>query len=661
MNSDAPGGAAGSGPTTPSKNPPAKKETPNIWTIANGKRPIQARRPLKQAVVPSETSREADRYRQQAPTEATSQQKGPRDRPNGQTKRKKPLQRRYGIRPEYQFGMDGDKAPVGAKILGELKESVAKTLELLRRLIDLGSTNTLDSSLRLALEEIASYVITTEDGTGIGKAELFAIVASQQKVIANQQEVSGRLLGLSNGTMLEKITDNRTKHDGNGSGTTPSANPVPIVPRRTTKRSFAAPQMRTSKNPGNPTQIHSPARLILRCMPPISIDKRQDAVIVLSKANQVLEQAEPGTMVRVALESYTVLEFGPSGTAYNPIYLTTLYNSPSAAAQHTDQGNITLVVTGKYKSEDLSPYAAEIGKAIAPGHAVDPSQDSPWYKVIVHAASTHGTRGDSILTAGQLADEIYELNYWLMESGVQLADGCRFLAAPKELKNKTHAEFVMTFEKLEDAKYLVEDQGGLYFSGKWCRADKFEERQQVRQCERCLSLHHGTKSCREKIRCRYCKGDHESWKYICPEPSCGAKGPCPHSQCVNYSEELMGDKCHSADDRRCPEKLRLQGLAPNSKAAKQRSKATTKRIDDEPEQAEGAKPKITAIQRSAIELMRLSVPELSEEKAFQLLVEAKGSTEVALKLAKGEPPEHENEVMKDESTTQSAPNAQPTL
>ncbi|KIO22297.1 hypothetical protein M407DRAFT_28172 [Tulasnella calospora MUT 4182] len=492
----------------------------------------------------------------------------------------------------------------------------------------------MNTSLRLALEEIAAYVITAEDGSGIGKAELFAIVASQQKVIANQQEVSGRLLGPSNATM-PKTTENRTKKnsDTNGSGMTPSVNPVPFAPRRSSRKLFAAPQVRTSTNPGNPTQRHSPARLILRCTPPISIEKRRDAAAVCTEANKVLAQAQPTTTIRVALASYT------------------------------DRGNITLVVTGKSKSEDLMPYAAAIGNAIAPGHAVKPSNDTPWYKVIVHAASTCNTHGDPILTAEQFTEEIFDSNYWLTESAVRLADGCRFLAAPKELKNKTHAAFVMTFEKLEDAKFLVKDQGGLYFSGKWCRADKFEDRQQVRQCERCLSLLHGTKSCRERIRCRYCKGDHESWKHSCTEASCGAKGPCPHSQCVNCPETLTGDKCHSADDRRCPEKLRVQGLATDSRAAKQRSKATTKRIDDEPEQAGGAKakPKITAIQRTAIELLIISVPELMESKAFELLVEAKGSTETALKLAKGEPPELEDEVMDDESTTQSAPKAQPTL
>lgn len=651
MKPDAPGGAAGPGPKTPSKNPPGQKRDSQHLDNDERKEPDSAKTPTQSG---GRTIRDFPRSRSVSTTSSNRgdfSAKGP----EGSTERPNKVHQARGRQSAWNtphhigernvfnattesdrsISLDwmGDKAPLGAKILGEIKESVTTTLELLRRLKDLGSVKTMDSSLRLALEEIASYVITAEDGSGIGKAELFAIVASQQKVIAYQQEVSGRLLGLSNAVM-PKPTENRTKQgsDTNGSGLTPSANPVPFAPRRSTKKLFAAPQVRTSTNPGNPTQRHSPARLILRCTPPVSIEKRRDTAAVRTEANKVLALAQPATAVRVALATYT------------------------------DRGNITLLVSGSSKSEDLMPYATAIGNAIVPGHAIKPSNDTPWYKVIVHAASTCNAHGDPIRTAEQIAEEIFESNYWLTESAVQLADGCRFLAAPKELMNKTHAAFVMTLEKLEDAKYLVEDQGGLYFNGKWCRADKFEDRQTARQCERCLSLHHGTKNCRENIRCRYCKGEHESWKHVCPNPNCGAKGPCPHSQCVNCPELLVGEKCHSADDRRCPEKLRVLGLATNSRAAKQRSKAATRRIDDEPEQEERAtaKPTLTVIQRSAIGLLKLAVPELSEEDAFELLVKAKGSTEMALKLAKGESPEIEDEIMDDETATQSAQNAQPT-
>lgn len=203
---------------------------------------------------------------------------------------------------------------------------------------------------------------------------------------------------------------------------------------------------------------------------------------------------------------------------------------------------------------------------------------------------------------------------------------------------------------------------GLVANGAHCRADKFEDRQMAHQCERCLSLHHGTKSCQENIQCCNCKGEHKSWNHVCPDPSCSAEGPCLQSQCVNCPELLVGDKCHSADDCRCLEKPHVLGLASNSRAAKQRSKAVTRRIDNEPEQEERekAKPTITVLPRSAIGLLMLAILGLSEEDPVALLVKAKGSMEMAMNLAREESSKKEAEIMDDKSATQGAQNAQST-
>jgi hypothetical protein len=105
-------------------------------------------------------------------------------------------------------------------------------------------------------------------------------------------------------------------------------------------------------------------------------------------------------------------------------------------------------------------------------------------------------------------------------------------------------------------KKMIEDHK-CYMYAKELTCERFVQRYSQQTCGNCLTLGHNNTTCRDRVRCRYCFGNHLSTYH----PKCGKctnskKGtPCSHTivRCPNCDE-----KTHFAGDPKC------KGQAPNT-------------------------------------------------------------------------------------------------
>jgi hypothetical protein len=96
-----------------------------------------------------------------------------------------------------------------------------------------------------------------------------------------------------------------------------------------------------------------------------------------------------------------------------------------------------------------------------------------------------------------------------------------------------------------------------YMYAKELTCERFVQRYSQQTCGNCLTLGHNNTTCRDKVRCKYCFGNHLSTYHPkcekCTDSKRGA--PCSHTivRCPNCEE-----KTHFAGDQRC------KGQAPNT-------------------------------------------------------------------------------------------------
>lgn len=321
-------------------------------------------------------------------------------------------------------------------------------------------------------------------------------------------------------------------------GKSPSAPPAP-------------PRPKNKPLPTNPMKSHHPTRLIILFDKPVLTQDQEDPASIVAKVNTRLEQNEGSRDLKVV------------------------------AAKFNRKGNLVLHTRDDRKASDLLPHATKFLDIFAPDRRATAIVDRPWFKIQVDGVAT-GTMtigGDRrFYDEARVHQELQACNPAYNHASNHIVARPRWMRTFEELRRCTNSSVILAIDDEEVAKAILA-RGTLAAFGRHCSLRAFQDRPPVIQCTKCWNWGHTEQRCKMEVTCRICAKNHQESDHRaerredCTECTKldaridvdeDTRDPevCPHEyRCVNCAMNDRPDLEHTADCRRCPERLERWGTA----------------------------------------------------------------------------------------------------
>ncbi|KAG8731280.1 hypothetical protein FRC12_019805 [Ceratobasidium sp. 428] len=194
------------------------------------------------------------------------------------------------------------------------------------------------------------------------------------------------------------------------------------------------------------------------------------------------------------------------------------------------------------------------------------SADVPWSKIMITHVPTGFGEAAGVFSDHQVVQSFLESNEW--------ANKLRFGQQPRWLKrpdtiDKPLSSVVLSFEDPDGSIVREVLRKPVFMFSTLARTKRWEDKPLLQGCSRCLALDHKAPSCKRRVRCDQCAGDHSTENHriackACCRDNTAAGAPCPHPpRCANCKGP------HCASDTSCPErsKFRSPSTSPAASSA----------------------------------------------------------------------------------------------
>ncbi|KAG8794963.1 hypothetical protein FRC12_019534 [Ceratobasidium sp. 428] len=194
------------------------------------------------------------------------------------------------------------------------------------------------------------------------------------------------------------------------------------------------------------------------------------------------------------------------------------------------------------------------------------SADVPWSKIMITHVPTGFGEEAGVFPDHQVVQSFLESNEWAKK--LRFGQQPRWLKRPDTI-NKPLSSVVLSFEDPDGSIIREVLRKPVFMFSTLVRTKRWEDKPLLQGCSRCLALDHKAPTCKRKVRCDQCAGDHSTESHriackACRRDNTAAGAPCPHPlRCANCKGS------HCASNTSCPErsKFRTPSASPATSSA----------------------------------------------------------------------------------------------
>ncbi|KAK0505383.1 hypothetical protein EDD18DRAFT_1344201 [Armillaria luteobubalina] len=224
--------------------------------------------------------------------------------------------------------------------------------------------------------------------------------------------------------------------------------------------------------------------------------------------------------------------------------------------------NIILTLRTDQKASDLLRFSGRIAPLLTRGKECIVQTTAKWGKLLIHGVRTGAY--DYVIPGAKARNLPLELKpTWVRPES--------------ELLQQAYSSIKIATSDEEAYKFLIHKAKYLAAFGRTVSVKPFADRKPLPRCQNCQGFGHMRNNCQNETRCRLCGEKHpeerhkencEGCKMEAQAAECTPEelpGDCDHKiQCANCTGKDGRDDAHTADSRRCPERiLRLGEIRAN--------------------------------------------------------------------------------------------------
>lgn len=313
------------------------------------------------------------------------------------------------------------------------------------------------------------------------------------------------------------------------------------------------------KPPPHPKTAHHPTRLVIQFLPRgIEAKDRQDPKEIVERINNVLLKTQNAQHLRVV------------------------------AATYNFHNNLIISTRSDQRASDLLKYTEHFVPQLARGYETQVREDKKWFKIQVDGICTSKTLIDGsndIHNSTDLHEELSVCNPSYARAAKSVVAKPRWMRSREETLGMYRSSAVFAVDDETAAKEIMNDKSLAAF-GRHCSLRAYQDRPPITQCRKCWGWNHTENQCKSKTSCRICGEDHHEKDHN--KKQCEECNPddnmeevntkvseCAHNykctNCANTGDTTPHSHNHTADSRRCPERLRRHGTARSYEKAAERT------------------------------------------------------------------------------------------
>jgi len=299
--------------------------------------------------------------------------------------------------------------------------------------------------------------------------------------------------------------------------------------------------------PVNANSAHHPTRLVIQFLPDgIPAENRMEPTAIVNAVNNALATKQESNHLKVV------------------------------AATYNHQRNLILSTRADQTAAQLLPFAEIFTPQIAQGHTVVAREDKRWYKIQVDGLSTIAVTIDgrrTVHTPDAIHKELAVCNPSYTEATDSIVAPPRWMRTAEETSRNIRSSVVFAVDSHDVAKRILAGKTLAAF-GRHCTLRAYQDRPPITQCKNCWGWNHTSDRCKVETKCRLCGEAHTEATH--EEQECATcqrrdeddmetgpeRGACDHLlKCANCVVGGHRESNHTADSRRCPQRLSKYGTA----------------------------------------------------------------------------------------------------
>ena len=452
------------------------------------------------------------------------------------------------------------------EIITKLRKSLQEAYSQIKLLMESNQMSAAkgDEFVRFLIIQLSESLITEKNQDSI----------TQKAILEAISNVSGKIDKLSQNTKIDNLivhdnlaTINRNQVKTRERNALPPSplNPPPTTlaqvvansENRTTnsgpqcpKTKEKAPQLVSQdKPPPHPKTAHHPTRLVIQFLPRgIDAKDRLDPKEIVKLVNTELSKTQDTQQLKVV------------------------------AATYNFHNNLIISTRSDQRALDLIKHARLFVPQLSKGYNTVVREDKKWFKIQIDGICTSKTTVDGskdIHSDLDLHEELSVCNPSYAKAAKHVVAKPRWMRSKEETTNMYRSSAVFAVDNEVAAKEIMGDRSLAAF-GRHCSLRAYQDRPPITQCRKCWGWNHTEVQCKSKTTCRLCGENHHERDHS--KKQCGdcngdtnmsGENPevseCAHNfkctNCATPGESSNLNDNHTADSRRCPERLRKYGTA----------------------------------------------------------------------------------------------------